>query len=568
MQIALLSPVPLRNTVLLLISFVAVACQSKAVRLTSEQKIVLEKLRTINPETHELPPQVPVVDVHVHTFNARYLPLRGILLGKRDALFPVTTVLSDNCSRLIAQALVDRTELGSIPGQKGVARVPDTSSIRAREHPGPLCRVFLDLIDKAIAKGAWDRRMTMMQKLQIVDDIARDMSLSERIAVRAAASMMGMDEHTWGGTETEKSVTGIQAAVRFLWIITQNDPQMAQLFREMHQGAPTKGKITLVSHMMDLGPVYAQESDGEALLHFDTQQVRRMEYYQNQPGSGLYYFVAYNPYRTQVGGGGSDAPLALVQEAYYRHGAKGVKIYPPSGYRAAGNDIPPRPRTLFTRQPGIQWDQRYGRFGATIEAKNQQLDAGMTRLLEWCIKEDVPVFAHCGYGEFEARKRYGEHHADPYYWEKFLEAHSTPGRPCTLRLCLAHAGGGDYWFGTGKHAKWGERVYDLCVRYPNVYCEISTEDSILDPERQAFFVDRMATLFSKSDGAAKSKEARYPFSRSLLYGTDWFLPDKGKPRAVLLATQQAFLHPNLKPHYKAYFSGNAKRYLKLDREGK
>ena len=186
------------------------------------------------------------------------------------------------------------------------------------------------------------------------------------------------------------------------------------------------------------------------------------------------------------------------------------------------------------------------------------MDAELNALLELCMSNDVPVLVHSGYGEFEARKGYGEYHSNPKFWKQFLESHSKPGEPCKLMLCLGHAGGEDYWFGTGTHGDWGRCAFELCTQYPNVYCEITTSDAMIESTTQAFFVDRLAKCFTEST------KSPYPFAKKLMYGTDWPLPDKGEPAAVLLATEKAFLHPSLKDHYADYFSGNARRYLKFE----
>lgn len=541
------------------------ACKSTQVTLTPAQEALGQEVSAIDPWKEPLAEATPIIDVHTHTFNARYLPLQGILLGKRDALPPVTTLISDHCAMVIARGLLDRTELASVPGQPGIARKPDTRELRIREHPDGFCRIFLDLIDKAIAKGAWSEGMSVDQKMQVLDSIAADMNVFERMAVQSASSMMGMEDHTRGGRKSKDTVTGIQAAVRFLWTMTQNDAAMMSLYRTLHDDAPKPGPITLISHMMDLGPVYDQCQDGEMLLDFQHQQLQRMKHYQDQSGSGLLYFVAYNPYRNPLNPCATADALDLVRDAILHHGAKGVKVYPPSGYRPAGNAIEPRPRSLFSRYPGKQWDARYRQFAPD---KSKALDAGLNVLLEWCIEHDVPVFTHSGHGEFEARKGYGAHHSDPAFWGQFLESHSTPGNPCKLRLCLGHAGGDDYWFGTGTYADWGRRAYELCTKYPNVYCEITTGEALVEERSRAWFVDRIAGLFKESAEAAAHATPdapRYPFASKLMYGTDWYLPDQGKPSAVLLGTQKAFLHPSLKNHYADYFSGNARRYLKLER---
>ncbi len=532
----------------------AAGCQSSRICVNADQKRIMGQLARIDPDKETLPQETRIIDVHTHTFNARYLPLRGILLGKRDALFPITTLISDSCAKTVAQALVNCTELASGPNRAAIERHPDTKRIRETAQPGWLCRVFLSIIDDAVKSGVWNSEKSLDEQLTALDQMAAHMSVVQKLAVRAAANMMGMQKHVKGGKEGSGTITGTQSFMRFLWILTQNDEQMTKLFRDMHRGAPMKGPITMISHMMDLAPVYDQPADGEALLDFPTQQVRRMERYQNAPQSHLVYFVAYTPYRDYPPAGQPMNALQVVQDAIQHHGAKGVKIYPPSGYRPFANDIKIRPWAI-SRYPGEQWDARYGGLG---EDRDKALDDEMNVLLEWCISNDVPVLVHSGYGEFEARRGYGEYHSNPEYWRQFLEAHSRPGHPCTLRLCLGHAGGEDYWFGTGTHADWGQCVYQLCTNYPNVYCEITTSAAMIEPTTQAHFVDQVSRLF------AESSTATYPFATKLMYGTDWPLPDKGEPAAVLRATEQAFLHPLLVPHYADYFSGNAIRFLNSD----
>jgi len=261
------------------------------------------------------------------------------------------------------------------------------------------------------------------------------MNPGERIAVRTTMDMMGMEEHT-----NQQGISGLAAGVRFIWQLTQDDSRMMAFFRRDFQGAPMKGSELMVSHMMDLAPVYDEPAHGRTLLDFPTSQVRRMEDFQNRASSGMIYFVAYNPYRDHWRGGKDGDALRIVQDAITRHGAWGVKFYPPSGYRPAGNAIPapPKPSDRFA---AAQWTARYGplgRDGAAI------LNRRTEQLLEWCIAKDIPVFVHCSTGEFEARKGYGVSNSDPKYWRQFLESHPAPdGGPCRLRLCLGHAGSGD-----------------------------------------------------------------------------------------------------------------------------
>lgn len=332
---------------------------------------------------------------------------------------------------------------------------------------------------------------------------------------------------------------------------------MIRLFREAHRGAPGSGPPSMVIHMIDLAPVHDQVPDGRALLDFESQQIRRVAALRRAFPGDVEYFVAWNPYRDHWNGGKPGDSLRIVQEAVTLHGAAGVKVYPPSGYRPAGNEIPPRPRSLFSPHPGRQWDARYAAYG---KDGGRALDAALEQLLEWCRSRDIPVFVHSGHGEFEARKGYGRRHSDPVFWRKYLEAHPEPdGSPCRLRLCFGHAGGADYWLGTGRLPEWGREVYGMCIRYPNVYCEVTADAALTRPDRKAQFAARLIELFAKSRNAGPGT---YPFARKILYGTDWYLPDRSQPARVLQAAQTVFLHPDLHRHYADYFRRNALRFLK------
>jgi predicted TIM-barrel fold metal-dependent hydrolase len=529
--------------------FTLSACHSSRLELSVRQQAVRAQLQEIASRPDPLPARTPVIDVHTHTFNARYLPLRGILWGKRDAAPPFTWLVSDRCAEMIAEALIDHTAL-SPAGSPGIARRMGTSRVRASGTAGPVCRLFLNILDKARAAGAWNETFSKRAQIQQVEKMVEEMTPAEKIALKTAVRMMGMDHHM----ESKSKNGGLKAAARFLWTLTQSDASLIPLYHQMHQGPPVNGSIQMVSHMMDLAPVYDQTADGEMLLKFEEQQVKRMETFTGQPGASARYFVAWNPYRDHWQCGRPGNALRAVQEAIQKHGAAGVKIYPPSGYRAAGNVVHMRPRALFTPYPGRQWDARYGK---SASEAGKSLNRSIEELLLWCRDHDVPVFTHCGHGEFEARKGYGEYHAHPAYWRKFLESHPEPdGSPCRLRLCLGHAGGDEFWFGGRKFNDWGREVYEMCTRFPNVYCEITTGEMMTDPDRQAFFVDTLARLFAESAAGRP-----WPFARKLLYGTDWPLPDPGDPGKVLRATQNAFLHPDLRSHYQDYFAGNARRYL-------
>ncbi|MDQ3621709.1 MAG: amidohydrolase [Verrucomicrobiota bacterium] len=536
------------------------ACQTRSIRLTDEQKRIQMQLQNISPAEDPLAARTQIIDIHTHTFNARYLPLRNILLGKRDVAPPFSWLISDDCARTLAEAVIDRTELAPLAGKPGARRAEGP---RPHSHSGLVCNILLGLLNKAAMAGCWNKGVPPKEQLERLDAVADSMNMRERIAIRTAAHMMGMEETL----ETPNKKAATRGVVRFLWTLTQNDTGMTELYRHDYSNAPVRGTPLMVSHTMDLGPVYDQEPENTAFLDFATEQVPRAEACQARRESGMMYFVAYNPYRDHWRGGKPNNALHVVQKAVEKHAAWGVKVYPPSGYRPSQNQIRPRPGTWFTKHPKQQWDARYAALGPKPEA-NAKLDQEIEALLLWCRNADIPVFVHSGTGEFEARKGYGLHHSNPRYWRRFLETHPEhDGSPCRLRLCFGHAGGEDFWFGEGKHADWGREVYDLCREFPNVYCEITTHRELTDPKKQAWFVDKLFALTNEAPLSKRAVGHRYPprfqFSKKLIYGTDWYLPDSAERLDVLRATQQAFLHEKLRSQYRDYFFANAVRYLNV-----
>jgi predicted TIM-barrel fold metal-dependent hydrolase len=541
-----------RTGAVLLLLIAVAGCRSTSLRLTAKQEQIRKELAVISPRNDPLAKDSPIIDIHTHTFNARYLPLRNILLGKRDAVPPLTWLISDPCAKTLAHALIERTELAPAHGTKGVARME--SAFQAQEHrdTGWICGVFLKLLDKAAASGAWRKGMSPKDQLEALDRVADKMNFQEKTGVMIATRMMGMDSHV------DMSPSGLRGAVRFLWFLTQNDADQTRLFALQYKDVPMRGTPLMVSHMMDLSPVYNQEPSGNELLDF-ANQILRVESFQKQTSSNMIYFVAYAPYRDYWRGGHEGDALKLVRSAIEEHGAWGVKFYPPSGYRPTANSIQPRPTGIRSRAAAEQWDARYNPLPGD---KNRALDDKIEKLLLWCIEKDVPVFVHAGTGEFEARKGYGFYHSNPSFWRQFLDNHpARDGSPCRLRLCLGHAGGGDYWFGGKNAVSWGSDTYEMCRRFPNVYCEITTHAELVAPNTQAFFVDRLAKSFDDSQPDKDGKAYPFSFAKKLIYGTDWYLPDASERTTVLLATQQAFLHEKLRRHYKDYFFGNALRYL-------
>ena len=145
--------------------------------------------------------------------------------------------------------------------------------------------------------------------------------------------------------------------------------------------------------------------------------------------------------------------------------------------------------------------------------------------------------------------------SDPAFWRDVLSEFPT------LRLALAHAGGGESWF--SDHAWDGardfdQRAWDLATRFPNVYLDLSYSDEILEAGARAALRRRLAALLPAQPGRP------HALGDKLVYGSDWHMVGVLDGRREIFAElQRLFADPALAPYRARFFAGNAARFLRL-----
>jgi predicted TIM-barrel fold metal-dependent hydrolase len=485
-----------------------------------------------------------VIDVHTHVFNAHDLPLEGIL-NARGAPLGVSGILAKLINSWVApddldaplpdpaaliltpeavrrDALVElQSNIPSAPGNSLFASISPQEQSELLEFVGEPNSEATPMVSAPPGAPPQPQELEVVARaLQKLDFPPGENSISEKEAFGVGAPQAGVDGY-----------------VQFLGVMLKGNLHIAR-FLETKEYPHVD---FFVGHMMDMEKPYA----GKPFVSFE-EQMTRMGKLDGRLPDKFVHFVAFDPFRRQ------DS-LESVKRGL-KLGALGVKFYPPSGYRATANDIPIRPSAF---QPGARkrWDSRYSNVTAA------QLDQFNDALFTYAESTDLPIFAHCTPGGFEADRNYGLM-ADPKYWRKVLERHPQ------LRLCLGHSGGDSYWFPStnptpeeAAHAAFGAEVVELCLKYSNVFCEVGYLENILDPASREKFKVRLRSVIDRS-----SPDSRWKFGDKIMYGTDWHMIHKENGHQLFPEQfAQVFRDDALKSWARAFFARNAIKYLRLEK---
>lgn len=531
-----------------------------------------------------------VIDVHCHLFNARYLPLKGVLEGLGVPGW-LSEVARDILNELTADA--DLVYAPGLPcagtadgGEEEAAGAPAVDAearsffdvVRrpgkfptwqqafreraARELSRRVAASRAPILDAAAAKDR-DRALTVLEEDDLYVPLERVRRLYlERVAgalpekgvsgttelLEALEASEATDEQETAGVAYTWSldlfgpvldwvldqlnaaiaaVLGVDAAegyIQFLLLMLSSE---TQLYQEMLGTYAPEQNVDLSVHlMMDMQHGYGDE---QACYPFDSEQIDRMAALVQQSNGRLRGFVAFDPRR--------ENGLELVREALQKC-STGVKLYPPMGYRATGED------------------------------ENQR--EALRELYAYCTENDVPILTHCSPVGFEADAGLGVK-SSPEHWDAVLA--DFPG----LRLCYGHAGGDvaenidpvtgatvTYPGWLSDPSQWADprnfsrMVAEHCAKYEHVYCDFSYLTAIVDDAAgRANFVANLEAALVTYDGD-------YALGDKIMYGSDWHMPSMAAGAGDFLEVLMGvFEEPQLHPYRDRFFSENAARFLRL-----
>lgn len=459
-------------------------------------------------------PLLRIVDMHTHLFNARCLPLAGILANgiRKDAdQSPIARSLSDLVNHL--------TESD---------HVPDPLTSRDKDE-GYYIRALSEIAEQEWITPSKRNRLPAEypQALQAVSDkglreklerVVRsiNIALPELGAVPVAETDDKSRLGQWIRQVVKRALTAflkvvvphkeIGNYVEFVFNMLTAETRMAEtLIHGYGAGLPP---LHFVHHMMDMQMGYVTGNTPPSMVEpyypFGKQLERMARLAEQFPR--IHGFSAFDPRREEW------EPIATRA---LKDGFVGFKFYPAMGYRP-------------------------------FEDENLAVRQRIYAFFDFCIKDDIPVFAHCTPRGFETRFQKGRY-ADPASWEKLLA--SENGRFAKLRLCLGH-GGGDAATGGNDHdgyitspgwtaekADWKDSdnyantVVRLCRQFENVYCDLAYFTSLYQGKETAQanartrFAANLKRELTEGDGV---------FANKVCFGTDWHMPQMvAQPRQYL-----------------------------------
>lgn len=499
------TPLFSRRQAALLLAAAGIGAACKKEEATTDTAALDTSITTDTAATLRSGQPIRVADVHVHLFNANFLPIDGVFAKW------VSGTLAGIVARLIT-AKVDEC-LGSVSSLSSVSAA-DTA---LRELENATDDQLIEHLYRTTPATAFGDS-TFVSSLNSVSATPRsrdeldDMTDAERrLALRAefvttlnqAADQRPQELFPERGGFLQWIALMTWCEHR-IWAAAQAAYPSVNLF---------------VAHMMDMENYYKPSKPKYA---YPDKQVLRMLNLAGRSNGKVLPFVAFDPLR--------DDWEEIVGDALAA-GCAGVKFYPPNGY--------------------APFDTTAGKVPKNTEG-----------FFRYCIRNKVPVFTHTTTHGFESISGYGKKYADPKLWRSVLSWSDGGTQPFRdLQLCFAHAGGEAGWFpkegaAPMDSAPFSAEVVALCREFPNVYCEVAYLSPILTPQGRTRFQAALRT--------ATTPGGTFNFGRKVMYGSDWHMIHKLKNhRAYLPAFIEALSAAEWDGLRDDFFFNNAIRWLDL-----
>jgi predicted TIM-barrel fold metal-dependent hydrolase len=277
---------------------------------------------------------------------------------------------------------------------------------------------------------------------------------------------------------------------------------------------------------------------GAATLNYESQLWQLLEVRKRHPNTCL-PFLCIDPRM-----GSATENLAFVQK-WLARGFVGLKLYPSLGFFPFDERLDLVYALAEEQQlPVLTHCSRGGIYvqGPLAPALRQPpLPAALRPQLTPAMLADLfttyPLAAETTFVANASNDSFSDQLLDPRLYDLVL------ARFPTLKLCLAHYGGGDELFAAVTHpaaptaappTNWYAAVQWLMAKYPNVYTDVSFTLA----EGPSVFRKQAPRLFEQ---LAADLLAGSPYRHRILFGTDFFLVTRLQPETTLAGALMHYL---------------------------
>lgn len=485
------------------------------------------------------PGELTIGDAHAHLFNAADLPVAGFLrhvllpahLAGWETLWPAIIGTASVLKGMTVSATAESRRLSFLGGEAErissvtfADAVADHLERRVRAiDPGALTTTGGDaedrsyaaltlLVESVAARERGDAALSRGEPRITMEDVRAigsvDRAFIERVAREGAAAMatpvnvqafdsLSLSSAADAGLKLRGLLDGVK------WIFALIQPRCSHVHDYIATMTSARSRtVQLVNLLVDydawLDDAPAAGSEVEAQLRFWTRYARSAD-----RRVAIELFAPYDPLRhaeSRLTTGDETGYFASIQN--WVAGAtsdieiRGFKLYPPMGFRAAGNGAaPPQARA------GVAIHKRWAARGWKMAEFGAEIERSLDLFFDLCSSRRIPVLAHASNSQ-ESYAGAGRL-ADPRHW---LERAAKQGER-SIAVCLAHFG--DHDFGDEVSAQVLRRN---AASPSKIFFDLSYADEILrgDAPRLISRVTRLC-------------EAHDPECRWFLFGTDWIM---------------------------------------------
>lgn len=275
------------------------------------------------------------------------------------------------------------------------------------------------------------------------------------------------------------------------------------------------------------------------------QQVQLMgELSRQQPRGRLVHgYVPFNPVRYVLNR--AEATTA-IDNAVQNQGFIGIKLYPPMGFQASGND-----------KISMHF---FMHIAAGIDNFGGKLNEALNWAYDYCLAHDLTIMVHTApsntphgnpYDGLGAGRDDWSRRPDPKFWDSVLST-----RP-NLRVLFGHFGGA---YSVSKNRAWVDSIVGLMMKYPSVYGDFSDYDLVLDKTQD----QRVGRRDLKNYLQRLEQPKREKLQQRLVFGSDWEMLDLVVDIDNYTRNMLGFLAESLGGRVEDYAACNALRMVGLD----